>query len=125
MITIDYEVYDVNIISLKRKGDFLDKYARRTVDGELHREIIGVYFNYELTFGTPRGTTQIADYKRLWTKLTEATEFHRVVVPDEDGDYEFWAYFSNVKDELKRQHDGVNRWKGLTANFIARSPAVK
>ena len=50
-------------------------------------------------------------------------EFHEVTVPDEDGDYTFTAYFSNVADELLRKVAEKNYWKNLTVNFIAKKPA--
>lgn len=124
MITIDGIVYDVPIISLKRRADFLDKSAERTVDGVLHRELIGVFKNYQLQFGAPTTSAELSAYQALWAKLSEATDFHTVVVPDELGDYTFTAYFSNVTDELRRVRGGVNYWKGLTANFIAKEPAA-
>lgn len=123
MITIDGEDFDIPILSIKRKADFLDKYAERTEDGVLHRELIGVYFNYELQFGR---TTNVTEYANLWNKLTEVEEFHQVSVPDFDGNgnqYIFEAYFSNVSDELRRETNAATFWKNLTVNFIARSPA--
>ena len=122
MITIDGTVYQVPILSLRRKAEFLDRYAQRTEDGTLHREIIGVYFNYELRFGRPPIKTE---YARLWDKLTEPTEFHSVVVPDSEGDFTFAAYFSGVSDELLRQRGQEYYWKELTVNFIAQIPARK
>ncbi|MEN6300828.1 MAG: hypothetical protein ABFD51_13120 [Anaerolineaceae bacterium] len=124
MIKIDTEDFNIPIVSITRRADFLDKYAERTEDGKLHREIIGVYFNYQITFG--RGVTT-TEYARLWEKLTEPVEFHSVVVPDEDGDYTFTAYFSNVGDQLVRAKDGTSSvqrfWRNLTVNFIAQEPA--
>ena len=123
MIVIDGNTYNIPVLSIKRKADFLDKYAERTEDGVLHRELIGVYFNYQLTFGRGAST---AEYASLWQKLTEADEFHTVTVPDEDGDFTFTAYFSNVSDELVKAKTGsaTRFWKNLTVNFIAESPAV-
>jgi hypothetical protein len=47
-LTIDGEVYNVAVLTgLDRNADFLDKYAERTDDGDLKRELIGVYFNYK------------------------------------------------------------------------------
>ena len=120
MIVIDGEQYDIPVLSVKRKADFLDKYAERTEDGVLHRELIGVYFNYQLQLGPGSDRTE---YAALWEKLTEPEEFHTVTVPDEAGNYTFTAYFSNVGDELLRQHGPKNYWKGLTVNFTARAPA--
>ena len=122
MITIDSIDYDVPVISLKRRADFLDKFAERTVDGKLHREPIGVYKNFQLTLGS---TFDRVEYQRLWNKLTEPVAFHTVTVPEWDGEpYTFTAYFSNVGDELRRDKDGKVYWHNLTVNFIARSKAA-
>lgn len=120
MIYIDGETYNVPIKSITRKAEFLDRYAERTADGILHRELIGVYFNYQLEIGS---TTDTDEYARLWAKLTEAEEFHEVIVPDESGDFTFTAYFSNIADKMRKQKGSVNYWNGLTVNFIAQEPA--
>lgn len=120
MLYIDGIGYKIDVRSVKRTADFLDKYAERTENGDLERELIGVYFNYKLQLGP--GVDR-AEYARLWDKLTEPVEFHEVTVPDEDGDYTFTAYFSNVADELLRKVAEKNYWKNLTVNFIAKKPA--
>ncbi len=120
-ITIDSITYDIPVLSIKRAAEFLDKYAERTEDGVLHRELIGVYYNYSLQFGRTNNTTE---YAALWTKLTEPVEFHDVVVPDGDGaPLTFTAYFAGVSDELRKDTDAKTFWKSLTVNFIAQEPA--
>lgn len=124
MLIIDGVKFDVPIVSLKRTADFLDKYAKRTEDGNLQRKLIGVYFNYQLKLA--RSTTVgRAVYQKLWDKLTEPVEFHTVTVPDESGSYTFTAYFANVGDELMTQQAGKNYWQNLTVNFTAKAPARK
>lgn len=118
---LDGVTFDIPIVSLKRTGDFLDKYANRTEDGVLHRKLIGVYQNYSLQLGGSR-TISSSVYQTLWNKLTEPVEFHTVVVPDTEGTFTFIAYFSGVADELKKQKDGKNYWQGLTVEFTAQSP---
>jgi hypothetical protein len=118
-IIIDGTTYDIPVLSIARTADFLDKYAERTEDGVLHRELIGVYFNYKIQFGS---STDTVEYAALWNKLTEAEEYHTVTVPDESGDYTFTAYFASVGDSL-RKAGAKNFWKSLTVNFIAQSPA--
>ena len=122
MIIIDGKSYNIPVISLKRQAEFLDKYANRTEDGVLHRELIGVFFNYQLQFGI---TTDTAEYQKLWEKLTEPEEFHTVTVPDEKDEYAFTAYFSNVADEMLRKKANKNFFQNLTVNFIAKAPARK
>ena len=120
MIVIDGDTFNIGVKSIKRKADFLDKYAQRTENGDLQRELIGVYFNYELEFAP---TNDVAEYARLWDKLTEPEEFHQVTVPDENGNYTFTAYFSGVGDEIHRIKDGQPYFQVLKVNFTAKSPA--
>jgi hypothetical protein len=120
MITLDGVTYNIPVISLTRTADFLDKYAERTEDGDLHRELIGVYFNYKLELGTP---TDPNVYDAVWNKLTEPEEFHTVVIPDGvSGTRSFTAYFANVTDKLRRLKGTDNYWSSLTVNFISKSP---
>lgn len=120
MIKIDGETFAVPVLELARSADFLDKFAKRTDDGGMQRELIGVYFNYQLQLGIAKNASE---YQRLWDKLTEPVEFHTVVVPGTDGDYTFKAYFSNVKDKLLMKTKERNYWQDLTVNFTAQVPA--
>lgn len=119
MINIDGIDYDIPVKEIVRTADFLDKFAERTLDGILQRELIGVYFNYSIAFGASTDTTE---YAALWDKLTEPTEFHTVTVPDEAGDFVFTAYFSKITDTLRKETAAANYWKNLVVNFIAKTP---
>lgn len=122
MIIIDGTTYNIPVVKIQRLAEFLDKFAERTENGVLRRELIGVYYNYSLEFGR---TDDVAEYAALWDKLTEPTEFHTVTVPDEDDDFSFTftAYFSGIKDEVHRVTNAKTFFKGLTVRFIAQSPA--
>ena len=50
-LKIDGIEYKVPIIDLKRTVDTLDSSAYRTEDGVLHRNLIGIYSNYDVTIG--------------------------------------------------------------------------
>lgn len=120
MIKIDGMTFDVPVIDLSKSADFLDKFAKRTEDGGLRRELIGVYFNYQLKLGIADDANE---YQQLWDKLTEPVEFHTVTVPWTNGNYTFKAYFSNVKDKLLMETQERNYWQDLTVNFTAQVPA--
>lgn len=119
-MSIDGKFFDIPFISIKRKAEFLDKYAKRTQDGILRRELIGVYYNYTMSIGT---IDDVDTYKALWDKLTEPEEFHEVVVPDVDGTYRYKAYVAGVSDEFERILGNKAVMKGLTCEFIAQRPA--
>ena len=87
-IMIDGIFFDIPMVSLKRTGDFLHKYAERNEAGTLMAELIGVYYNYTLTAGTSSdfGDT---DYEAFWDKMTEPVEFHDISIPTKSGYYTF------------------------------------
>lgn len=119
-IYIDGTRYDVPVAGVKRKADVLDKYASRTENGSLKRRVLGVYFNYEITFGDVLDT---AEYNALFDKLTEPEEFHEITVPASGGDFTYIAYISKVSDEMIAQYNGKNYFGALKATFTAKEPA--
>ena len=121
LFSIDGEEFNIPLVKVKRESSVLDKYATRTEGGDLQREIIGVYYNYTLTF--PELNLDTEEYARLWDKITEPVEFHDFVVPSSDGAFSFIGYITTTGDELKRSRDGKNYWGGLSIKFIAKAPA--
>ncbi len=123
MIVIDGTTYNVPIIALDETCEFLDKYAERTEDGKLHRELIGCYKNQKIQFGAPVSPADVLEMANLWLKLTEPVEFHTVTVPDTDGiTFTFTAYFSSVSRSLRKWTNAKTFWKTMTVHFIAQSP---
>ena len=119
-IKIDNVQFDIPMISIKRTADFLDKYAERTEDGDLKRELIGVYFNYQMSFGT---IDDDETYKRLFDKLTEPVEYHDFELPTVGGTYGFKGYISGVSDEIEKILSDTAKFKGLQCKFTAKRPA--
>ena len=119
-VIIDGTSYDIPVESLSRKADILDRYAKRVESGYLKRKILGVYYNYELTFGA---TTNAMLYNSLWDALTAPIEFHEVTVPASSGDYTFTAYFAEISDEMIAQYNGKNYFGNLKVSFVAKVPA--
>lgn len=121
LFSIDGETFDIPLVTVKRESSVLDKYATRTEGGDLQREIIGVYYNYTLTF--PQLNLEREEYDRLWDKVTEPVEFHTFVVPSSSGTFSFKGYITTSGDELKRSRDGKHYWGGLSIKLIAKAPA--
>ncbi len=121
-IKIDGALFSVPLISVKRTASFLDKYAERTEDGDLKRELIGVYFNYQINFGV---IDDIPLYEALFDKLTEPVEYHDFELPTTTGTYKFKGYVSNVNDEIEKINSDTATFKGLTCKFTAKIPARK
>lgn len=119
-IYIDGMYFDVPLVSVKREAKVLDKYAEREEEsGDLLRELIGVYLNFTMNFGT------IDDddlYERLFDKLTEPVAFHDVTLPSTKKSYSFRCYVSSVSDEMEKILDDTVKFKGLTCKYIAKAP---
>lgn len=116
-VVIDTVTYDVPVKMLKRKAEFLYKYAERTEDGTLHSEMIGTFYNYTFQVGMSANNT--TDYALLWTKLTTADTSHSFTILGST----FNAYVANVSDEVDRT-GATNYYRNLTFDVIAISPAV-
>ncbi|MCI8801538.1 MAG: hypothetical protein HFH88_17285 [Lachnospiraceae bacterium] len=123
-IMVDGIFFDIPMVSLKRTADFLDKYAERTEDGELQRELIGVYYNYTLTAGTSTDFGE-TDYETFWNKMTEPVEFHDISIPTQSGYYTFRGYISSVSDEYKKILENEAVFTGFTCKLTAKGPARK
>lgn len=119
-LIIDGIKYDIRVlIGVKREVQFLDKSAERTEDGDLDRELIGVYFNYKNIQFEAQTDANYDEYNRLYDKLSEPVEFHDITI----ANFSFRAYFSNITDENYLFKDNRAYFKNLTVNFTAKLPA--
>lgn len=116
-LIIDGVEYKVHIAEIKRRADILDKFAYRSEDGNLHREVIGTYHNYDLQIGTEHNK---ALYNRLFDVLSEPTAYHEVSLPHDGVTYK--AYCSSVQDVVLRVEDDGTLYKGLSCKFTAIEP---
>lgn len=119
-IVIDGNTYNIGVLSgIKENADFLDKYANRTENGDLKRELIGVYFNYSSIKFEPQTDNNYDEFERLWEKLTEPEEFHDIRI----ANFEFRAYFNGVSRTIYMYDKGKAYRKDLTVNFTSKKPA--
>lgn len=119
-LLIDGIKYNIRVlIGVKREVQFLDKSAERTEDGDLDRELIGVYFNYKSIKFEPQTDNNYDEYNRLHNKLSEPAEFHDITI----ANFSFRAYFSSISDEVYFFKNNRAYFKDLTVNFTAKIPA--
>jgi hypothetical protein len=119
-IVIDGITFNIGVFAdIKEAADFLDKYANRTEDGDLKRELIGVYFNFSDIKFEPQTDDNYEEYERLWNKLSEPEEFHQIKI----ANFEFKSYFSNVSRVICGYKNNRAYRKDMTVNFTAKKPA--
>lgn len=121
IITIDGVSFDVNLLELVEISEFADKFAERTEDWNLERELAGIFFNYELTLGENQDPAQA---QALYDKIHEPAPFHEVTMPHGQGTLSFTAYITGTKRSLKKRRGGTNIWGGYKIKFISKAPQV-
>lgn len=115
------EYANVHVTSLKRSFSILDgENAGRTMDGAMHRDIIGTYYNYTMEIDPHESSPE--EYDSLYEALSAPQDSHSIVVPYGQGTLAFEAYVANGEDELFDGSDNTNRWDNLSINFIAMKP---
>lgn len=119
-ICIDGKSYNVPLVSVKRNFDVLDKFAERNEEnGDLLREILGVYANYTMSFGIIEDDDL---YESLIDRLTEPEEFHEFSIPTTRGLFTFNGYISQVSDEVLRIYEDTATFQNLTCRFTMKKP---
>lgn len=121
VVTIDGKAYRVQVASLTRKSAVTDgSNAGRVNSGRMERDIIGTYYNYDISFGT--SLLSPADYDALYEILTAPVDYHTITVPYGQGMKTFQAYVTGATDTLRRMTDRYKHWGDLTISFIAMEP---
>lgn len=122
MLKIDGTEYGVIITALQRSFEVVDgENAGRTLDGVMHRDLIGTYYNYAVTVNTDRLTQE--QYNELYEIISSPTESHNITVAYGNSVRTFKAYITNGTDDLIRQYSETNRyWGNLSFNLIAMEP---
>ena len=114
----------LQVKELKRSFAVTDtENSGRTQSYEMHRDIAGTFYNYALSIDVDKSNR--ADYDTFYDIISSPTESHTVVFPYGQETLEFLAYVTNGEDGLKilKTEDGqINKWTGLTVNFIAMKP---
>lgn len=120
-LTVDGKKYNVLVTGLARKFQVLDgENAERTLSGATIRDIIGTFYNYEITILPAVG--KYGDYDALYEVLSAPQDSHRIVVPYAQSTLTFNAYVTAGQDKLIRKKSGEAYWTGLSVQFIAMAP---
>lgn len=118
---IDNVVYDVTVKKMSRNFEALDtQNTNRTLDGVMHRDVIGVFYNYSLELETKNLNVQ--QYDALYEVISSPDEKHTLTFPYGQQMFTFEAYITNGSDDLMLMKEGMNLWGNLKFNIIAIAP---
>ncbi len=119
-LIIDGITYNIPLISIKRNLDFLEKYAERSEDGDIKIETIGLYKNYTISIGLIEDAEL---YDQLIEHITDCeNRFHHVTLPDASKQFDFYGYFSSIKDEVEKVLETGAQYKGLSWKMASKKP---
>ena len=119
-LIIDGITYNIPLISIKRNLDFLEKYAERSEDGDIKIETIGLYKNYTISIGLIEDA-ELND--KLIEHITDCeNRFHHVTLPDASKQFDFYGYFSSIKDEVEKVLETGAQYKGLSWKMTSKKP---
>ncbi|MBX3046973.1 MAG: hypothetical protein KF698_08265 [Anaerolineales bacterium] len=124
MIVIDGQAFNVGVLSIEDSTEPLDKHATRTVDGVLHRELIGMFKKQKFVLASPVSEAERLQFDALWQKIEEPVEFHTIQTPNAQGQpttYE--CYFSGIRRAIRKAYiNGAVYWTGGSFTAIGRRP---
>ena len=119
-LVIDGIAYNIPLVSIKRTLDFIEKFAERSEDGDIKIETIGLYKNYTISIGT---IDDAETYDKLIEHITDCeNRFHTVSLPDASKQFEFYGYFSSIKDEVEKVLASGAKYKGLSWKMTSKKP---
>lgn len=120
VFTMDGVDYDMKVTELKRSFEVADSDSSgRTKDWKMHRDVVGTFYNYSLTFAN-RDYDQDG-YASFYQAITAPAASHTFTFPYNQETLTFEAYCTKGSDTLKII-GGKNVWGGLSVNFIAMEP---
>ena len=114
---------DVGFESYEQSVDVVDgSEAGRVMSGDMVRDVIGTYMNFNLTFF--RRSDNRAGFDALWDYLYAHAKDDYVTLTAASGQSTVSqrVYYTSFKRQLEKVEDGVNYWNGIEVHFIALGP---
>lgn len=120
---LDGRAYNVFVTSLIRKFAVLDTDGSgRTQDGEMHRDIIGTYYNYSMTVQARAGDMDALD--ALWEAVSQPAVSHVCVFPYGQRTLTQRMHVTSGEQAVRQLTAEKTFWDSIKLSFVAMSPAV-
>ena len=123
-LKIGEQEFTVGLVSLSRNFRIDEKYRVTTEDGQIRREIRGIYTDYSVVIGD----VDQAQYDLLIDALTSSEESQIVTLPyGRNGTVTFRAAFESISDGISYIDEDSNGndeyfWDDLNITFTAFTP---
>lgn len=113
--------YDVLVTEMQRNWTVLDNEENvgRTIDGSMHRDVIGTFYNYTLKVEPKQ--LKVGEYEAMVDAVTAPVDSLMLTVMRGGRQATFEAYVTKGAD-LYTCVDGKTLFTGLSLNFVAMEP---
>lgn len=120
---LDGETYNVQVLSLKRTFEIKEAIAAKlTQSGGIYRDLVGTYYNYQITVREKNGDREALD--AFWDKISSPVTSHDCVFPYNQSVISQRMYVKTGTQEIRRLLEGGALWNDITIQFIAKEPKV-
>ncbi len=120
-VNVDGEDFNVGIVSVKRKPRKDSITLGTTLDGTIHKQGVGTYFDYEIVVATKK--MNVNEYDRLYEVLSDPVAEHTVTFPYGQEDITILCDISLSDDSVIKDFNNFRRWSSLTITFNALQPS--
>lgn len=120
---MDGMAYNIHVTKLTRKFSVLDSESSgRTQDGQMYRDVIGTYYNYEMT--VQQNGMDAASLDAFWDAISQPVVSHVCVFPYGQQTLTQKMYVTGGEQDIRLMTQQKNHWGEINVSFIAMDPRV-
>lgn len=115
--------YNVHVTKLTRKFAVLDSDSSgRTQNGQMYRDVIGTFYNYEMTVQQSGMDTDSLD--AFWEAISQPAVSHVCEFPYGQQTLTQRMYVTSGEQDIRLMTQQKNHWGEIQVSFIAMDPKV-
>ena len=120
---MDGETYNVQVMSLKRTFEIKEAIAAKlTQSGGIYRDLVGTYYNYQMTVREKNGDREAMD--AFWEEVSKPVPSHTCTFPYNQSVLTQKMYVKTGSQDISRLYEDGAYWRDITIQFIAKEPKV-
>ena len=120
---LDGETYNVQVMNLKRLFDIKEAIpAKITQSGGIFRDLVGTYYNYQMTVREKDGDRESLD--AFWDAVSKPVPSQECTFPYNQTVLNQKMYVKNGSQDIRRLFEDGAYWHDITIQFFAKEPKV-
>lgn len=121
--TMDGRTFNVAVTALTRKFSVLDTdQTGRVIAGDMYRDIIGTYYNYEMTVQPINSDPAAMD--ALWDAVSQPVPSHVCTFPYNQTTMTQTMYVTSGEQPIHALYPNKTEWGELKLSYIAMAPRI-